>query len=453
MSVSRTPAPAPLVLGVLAGILAAVAVLPTAIPITMRLVGAEHTLAVRHTMTGASLAARTLEHDGALPPGTRDRMGVDHIHVVSDDGLLVFQEGIDLPADVFAAACPTGAMTEPANQTRRAEDGTNWAVSCVPVSGYRVVAAWRPPQSAATEIAVLVLALAAIVGIVTALGVLRLLAPLSRVSHALERVGAGERGVRVGSTGLSELDDLVERLNVAARSVEDRESEFLDRIRVIQEMSRMVAHEVRNPLQSLELLTSLIASSDEEGERQELAQSIHQEIRALDMVVDRVLRQGVTGSGLTLRKQEHTLRPVIDQVVALRTPESKAQGITLEVGDVVDRALPIDPALLGRSIENLVLNAMQAVPPRRGRIRISAYDENDSVCIVVEDNGPGVPEALGNAIYEVDVTGRTGGTGLGLALVKGVIEAHGGYVEHDRSPLGGARFRARIPLSEVMVGR
>jgi len=291
------------------------------------------------------------------------------------------------------------------------------------------------------------------VGIVTALGVLRLLAPLSRVSRALERVGAGEHGVRVSTTGLTELDDLVERLNVAARSVEDRESEFLDRIRVIQEMSRMVAHEVRNPLQSLELLTSLIASSDEEAERHELAQSIHQEIRALDMVVDRVLRQGVTGSGLSLRKAEHTLRPVIDQVVALRTPESKAQGISLEIGDVVDRPLPIDPALLGRSIENLVLNAMQAVPPRRGRIRISAYEEQDSMVIVVEDNGPGVPDALGNAIYEVDVTGRTGGTGLGLALVKGVIEAHGGYVEHDRSPLGGARFRARIPLSEVTVGR
>jgi len=445
---TRRPAPAPLVLGVLAGILAAVAVLPTAIPLTLRLANAEHTLAMRHALTAASVAAKILEEDGSLPPGTRERLDVDHLHVVSRDGMLVYQEGQELPEDVAEDACGDDGVR---TQAVRSTHGQRWAVSFVPAEGYEVVAAWRPPASAANEMSLLVLALAAIVGIVTALGVLQLLAPLSKVSQALERVGAGERGVRLASTGMKELDHLVQRLNTTARSLEDREQEFLERIRLTQEMARMVAQEVRNPLQSLELLTSLVASEEDSDERTELANAIHQEIRALDMVVDRVLRQGVTGGGLTLRKTRNSLRPIIDQVLSLRGPEARPNGITLEVGEITDREISMDPALLGRSVENLVLNAMQAVPPSHGHVRISAYEEGEWLCISVEDNGPGVPDAFGQHVYDVNVSGRTGGTGLGLALVKGVMEAHGGYIGHDQSPLGGARFVARIPLSEVDV--
>ncbi|MBW1877793.1 MAG: HAMP domain-containing histidine kinase [Deltaproteobacteria bacterium] len=444
----RKPAPAALVLGVFAGILAAIAVLPTAIPLTMRLAYDEHTTAVRHVNTAATFAAQLMNADGSVPQGTLEKAQVDHLHVVSPDGLLVFQDGSLLPPDIMEQVC--GA--EVASLALRSADGQQWATSCVTSDGFQVVAAWRPPQGAATEMVVLVLALALIVGIVTALGVLRLLAPLSRVSQALDRVGAGEHGVRLSATGMSELDELVERLNAAAESLELREREFLSHIQAIQEMARMVAHEVRNPLQSLELLTSLIVSEEDEEERMELARSIHQEIRALDMVVDRVLRQGVAGGrGMSLQKTSQSLRPLISQVMSLRGPEAKAQGITLEVGTVTDTRVEMDQALLGRSIENLVLNAMQAVPPHRGRIRVSAEVEDNHLCVVVEDNGPGVPSAFGDHIYEPNVSGRTGGTGLGLALVRGVVEAHGGHIEHDRSSLGGARFKARIPLSESEV--
>jgi signal transduction histidine kinase len=444
----RKPAPAPLVLGVLAGILAAIAVLPTAIPLTMRLAYDEHAMAVRHVNTAATFAAQLMNADGSVPQGTRERAQVDHLHVSSPDGVLVYRDGIQPPLDIMARAC----SGEVESQALRSLDGQQWATSCLDSEGFQVVAAWQPPQGAATEMALLVLALALIVGIVTALGVLRLLAPLSRVSQALDRVGAGEHGVRLSATGMSELDELVERLNAAAHSLELREQEFLSHIQAIQEMARMVAHEVRNPLQSLELLTSLIVSEVDEDERLELARSIHREIRALDMVVDRVLRQGVAGGrGMSLKKTPQSLRPLINQVMSLRGPEAKAQGITLEVGTVTETRVDMDQALLGRSIENLVLNAMQAVPPHRGRIRVSATVDDKHLCVVVEDNGPGVPSAFGDHIYDPNVSGRTGGTGLGLALVRGVVEAHGGYIEHDRSPLGGARFKARIPLSESEV--
>ena len=76
-------------------------------------------------------------------------------------------------------------------------------------------------------------------------------------------------------------------------------------------------------------------------------------------------------------------------------------------------------------------------------------DEGEHLAIVVEDNGAGVDPTIGDAIYDANFSSRPGGSGLGLALVKGVVDAHGGTIGHDRSPLGGARFTARIPTTEV----
>ena len=241
--------------------------------------------------------------------------------------------------------------------------------------------------------------------------------------------------MRVRPSGLAELDELVERLNTAARAMEEREDAVSARIQVVQEMARIVAHEIRNPLQSLELLTSLVAAADTVGERQELVESIHEEIRTLDQVVTRLLRRGA-GDSLRLIRAQIPIKKVLTQVLAVRRLEAESKGISLVAGDMSDVEVMIDQALIGRSFENLVKNAMQAVPEDEGLVQISLVEQNSYVSIIVEDNGPGVDPSVRDHLFEVDVSARAGGTGLGLALVKGVIEAHGGFIEHDRSILG-----------------
>jgi signal transduction histidine kinase len=446
VSTRNRPAPAALLLGLLSGVLAMVLVLPTAIPLTMRLSTAEQALAVREAQRAASFAASVVLDGGELPAGTAQHLQVEYLSVVAAEGHSLYEEGVAPPAEIAESACGRADLAS----VQQSEDGNRWATACVNANGTHVLAAFRPKLGASREVALVVFSVAIVVGIVTALAVLRLLAPLSRISAALDRVGAGERGVRLDeSTGLSELDALVARLNAAARAMEGREEAIVARMNVVQEMARLVAHEVRNPLQSLELLTSLIVSEEDEKEREELARSIHQEIRGLDMVVTRLLKEGTSSGKMRLQRQSGTVEPLIKQVFALRGPEAKRQGISLELGPIEAADVDMDPALLGRSIENLVLNAMQAVPPKRGRIRVSVTTDESDLCITVEDNGPGVPESFGDEIYAPNVSGRTGGTGLGLSLVKGVIEAHGGTIRHDRGPLGGARFLARIPLREV----
>jgi signal transduction histidine kinase len=430
---------AALVLGILSGLLASVAVVPTIFPLTYRVVSTEER-SVLDQVTGASVTAATLHELGEVPPvGLAGRMAVDGIAILDATGNLTHRDGTTPEAELLWQICQD---TKQQRRGYEVVDAERWATACYATVGEYVVAVKKPNQGSGTFVGRLVLGLAAMVGISTAIGVLQLLSPISEVSATLARVSAGERGVRASSTGLAELDDLVDQLNAAAQAMEDREDAIEGRIRVVQEMARLVAHEVRNPLQSLELLASLIASEDDREERDALAESIHQEVRTLENVVGRMLRNSESGAALTVQRKPHEVRSLIENVLTFRRPEARHNGIRLEAGPLAEATVPLDRTLARRAVENLVSNAMKMVKPGDGQVRVSAESNETHVCIVVDDNGPGVDPALGDTIYQPEVSGRPGGMGLGLPLVMGVTRAHDGYVEHERSPLGGARFRA-----------
>ncbi|MEQ1506904.1 MAG: HAMP domain-containing sensor histidine kinase [Myxococcota bacterium] len=441
MPTVRRPSAA-FVMGWMAGTLAAISFVPTAVPLIWQIIRAEETLGLRHTLAAAYSIQATIRNDQLPTLDTMRLAALEHlsVRVPGKDRL---QFGTALSDALIAQVCASDSESEVVQSSRR----QMWAVACIERDEIQVVAAVPlDPRAPAQRVMGLVVLLALFVGIVTSLGILRLLRPLSEISGALARVGAGERGVSVTQTGLAELDALVDRLNAAARSVDDREDAILARIAVVQEMARIVAHEIRNPLQSLELLTSLIVSEDDPKERKDIGDSLHVEIRTLEQVVHRLLTESTARGSLRLQLTTQSIAPLVQQVVALRRPQANTHGARLSTGSLSWTEVPFDQALIKRSIENLVLNALQAVPKNLGEIRISVLDDAGDLVIVVEDNGPGVPTQLVDHIFEPNVSGRAGGTGLGLALVKGVIEAHRGYIRYGRSPLGGARFEARIPL-------
>ena len=422
----------------MAGLLATFTFLPTAIPVGWQMIRAEEVLALRRTEAAARSFGWLAESGRRPEPQIVAEAEVDWLSIPSI--------AVDLGDPALRGHDLAFLCAENGPRTIQADDRL-WAVACVEQGDIRVFAASRiHPARQAQLVMGLVLLLAVVVGIVTALGVLRLLRPLSDVSRALHRVGEGERGVRMPRTGLAELDELVDRLNAAAREMEDREDGILARIELVQEMARLVAHEVRNPLQSLELLTSLIASESDERERLDIANSIHQEIHTLETVVNRLLRESAISGALRLQRQPQSVATLVEQVVALRRPEANARSMRLSTGVLADRLVLVDAALLKRSIENLVINAMQAVPRRSGEVSISVLEEEPHLVIAVDDNGPGVDPTLAETIFDAHVTTKERGTGLGLTLVKGVVEAHNGYIRVVRSPLGGARFEVRIPL-------
>ncbi len=150
----------------------------------------------------------------------------------------------------------------------------------------------------------------------------------------------------------------------------------------------------------------------------------------LDMVRDRPLpRESFPMAALLDKAAEAVPRP---------------PGVTLEIDAAEGLTVRGDPVQLGQAVVNLLLNAVQAAAPE-GAVRLVSRADAGGVAVDVEDDGPGVPEAVRGRLFEPLITTKEHGNGLGLALVKRVAERHGGTVLHEPRAGGGTRFTLRLP--------
>ncbi|NCG22394.1 MAG: HAMP domain-containing protein [Rhodobacterales bacterium] len=442
---ARSGLSAVLVLGALSGIIAGVIYLAISLPLVIFTVNAEQNEWTRRSVSATDNIDRALQAGMTLTAQSPERLGVDWIVVrtigVKTPPLYAF--GKAEGQRVSAQLCSTDTPTTVVDSILR-----RWAAHCRVTNGQVIAAGKELEHQSGRTILYINFMLALLVGLLTTIVQARLLRPLSRMSNALERVAQGERGVRLPLVGLHELDTLVDSINDAAENVEHRQDTISARIAVVQEMARLVAHEVRNPLQSLELLTSLISIEDDPEERFVIASSIRQEVQALDQVVHRLLKRGSAGGALDLKQKLQGVTPLVEHVVRVKTPAAERRGVRLSIGLVSQKMVMIDAAMLGRALENLVVNALQAIPDKDGQIRLSVFEHGDSLWVAIDDNGPGVDPELGDSIFDVNVTEKKDGHGLGLALTRAVLVAHGGSIKYTTSPLGGARFLARLPRYE-----
>ncbi|MCP3144717.1 sensor histidine kinase [Pyxidicoccus xibeiensis] len=215
--------------------------------------------------------------------------------------------------------------------------------------------------------------------------------------------------------------------------------------------ARMVAHEIRNTL--VPVKTSLSALYRElllESPTEVLGRRRERIDRGIDAMF-RFVEQLVELSKLAATPPEpfDLLTAIHD---ALASVEQDAGGC---LDPVLPEALPPVSGHRARAVlalANVLRNATQFIPSAAPIVRIQAevVDSARAVRVTVEDNGPGVPENMRQAIFDEGVSLRSGGSGLGLALVKEVFEKEmRGLVACDASPLGGARFTIRIPVTGV----
>src|SRR5262249_4422420 len=134
----------------------------------------------------------------------------------------------------------------------------------------------------------------------------------------------------------------------------------------------------------------------------------------------------------------------LDHVAALLAPQAEQAQVKLDARWPRSLELAGDEGHLRRAVLNLVLNAIQAAPAG-GVVRIQGRAEADRVLLAVDGSGPGIPEKLARRIFEPFFTTKEKGTGLGLPIVHGIVEQHGGSISVERGELGGARFVVRIP--------
>ena len=218
------------------------------------------------------------------------------------------------------------------------------------------------------------------------------------------------------------------------------------RLVAMGEMAAGIAHEIRNPLGSLELFASHLLDELRGTPREELAGHVLKGIQNLSRI---------TGNLLLFARKVEPRRAPVDLAGVLREAALYARAAISAKGVRLEEALgpaPVaaDPDLLRQAFLNLLLNAVQAVG-EGGVIRVeSALDpaETPPVALArVLDDGPGVSAEARERIFDPFYTTRAGGMGLGLAIVQRIVSAHGGWVSVGEGPLGGAEFSVGLPAA------
>lgn len=226
-----------------------------------------------------------------------------------------------------------------------------------------------------------------------------------------------------------------------------------ERLSYLGLLSSGMAHEIKNPLNSIQMNLQLL---EEEvlsgGDRESVASwigPIRKEIRRLEHLVNDFL---LYARPMRPDRKPLAVGPFLEAIAAFLEGEAAQRGVSLEVR--LAPGIPeiqADEGLLRTAVLNLALNAIQAMPDG-GKVLVEAGREGDSLRIEVSDSGPGIPEERAEEIFQIFVTHKPGGTGLGLPIARRIAESHGGSLRavpaSERGGEGGARMRLEVSLGK-----
>ncbi|AKF07143.1 two-component system sensor histidine kinase NtrB [Sandaracinus amylolyticus] len=246
----------------------------------------------------------------------------------------------------------------------------------------------------------------------------------------------GADGTQHGTLVL--FQDLTEIAQLRAKA------EKAERLAVLGQLAAGLAHEIRNPLGSISGSVELVRDAQELGEEdRRLLGMVLGEVERLNELVTTMLD---VGRPVTPDRIDVDLRSLAGEVIEVaRRGPTRSAGVEVRLEADEDVHAHADPAQLRQVLWNLVKNAMQYSP--RGAVvtvRVRAL-EDGSVSLEVEDRGAGIAAEDLEKVFDMFFTKRRHGVGLGLALVKQIVEAHGGQVRVESRPGAGARFRVVLP--------
>jgi len=270
--------------------------------------------------------------------------------------------------------------------------------------------------------------------------------PLRAVAVTTQRIlETGDLDARVPPPGgRGELVSLVQELNTLLEK-------NAAHVRVLRETLDNLAHDLRTPLTRLRGTAEIALqdSSDPADARAALADCVNESDRVLH-VLETLLDVSAAEAGvLRLNRDRIDLRTLAERGASLyrEVAEERKISLALEL-PATPLELQADAVRLGQAVNNLLDNALKYTPSG-GRVVVAARREADAVLLTVTDTGPGVPlaerDAIWRRLYRGDASRSQRGLGLGLSLVKAIVEAHGGTASVENAPQGGARFALRLP--------
>lgn len=299
------------------------------------------------------------------------------------------------------------------------------------------------------------LAVFALAVVLMILLVWRFTRPIRKLSYAAERVARGDLNFQTGIRRRDEIgqlsvtfDEMVQQLKAKAE-LEERLNQT-ERAAVIGRLTGAIAHEIRNPLNYINLSIDHVREKfapSEERDRQRferLLGAIKEEIARLNRLVLDVLNFGRPAN---LNFREIDLRDVIESVLALVRQQADEHGVR------IDTALPATPATIEADAEklkscfsNIVINALQAMPGG-GALTVEVFAAPGVYRVRIGDTGVGIPEDALDRVFEPYYSTKDTGTGLGLAVTKKLVDEHGGRISVTSAAAAGTTFEVDLPMS------
>jgi two-component system sensor histidine kinase BaeS len=286
----------------------------------------------------------------------------------------------------------------------------------------------------------LLMSLLALGGIAILLSIIfskRLTNPIEGLTEAAVAIGDGNLKRRVAIAGHDEITKLSDAFNRMAQSLEIQES-------LRKKLTSNVAHELRTPISAIRGELEGMIDGFMPTDREHL-QSLYAEIGRLRNILEGIeeLSQA-EASGLTLRKQDIDLVPFLNSIIDRFRKVFQDKGVSIDL--VCDSGLRVDadPDRLSQVVINLLSNALKATK-KGGNIWVKAAKGEKGIVLEVRDNGAGIEPADLPYIFERFYRGAGGGLGLGLTIVRELVEAHGGRVSASSEHGKGATFTVLLP--------
>ena len=287
---------------------------------------------------------------------------------------------------------------------------------------------------------------------------------LRSLEEAARAVGEGRTEVRADDSGGDEVSALAHTFNHMAGELEARTAALSVSDKARRQLLADVSHELMTPLTAIRGYTQTLAMPGlamDEGTRGRYFDIVDRETYKLEAIIGDLLDLAkLEGGGSTLTLEPVPVDDLFERIAERHDPVLRARNIEL-VRSVVPEDLELDADLqrFEQALQNVASNALRHTPDG-GRLELRGEKAGDRVRIIVRDTGPGIPPEhlphVFDRFYKADAsrtaTGAASGSGLGLSIVRAIVERHGGTVTASNAPDGGAIFEFLLPPAASAPG-
>jgi signal transduction histidine kinase len=273
--------------------------------------------------------------------------------------------------------------------------------------------------------------------------------PLENLVAGVRALEQGDYAYPLHARGGDEVAEVTGTFDRMRKNLQKTHRELLDaeRLATIGRMASSISHDLRHSLAAVMANAEFLCESNlTPGQREDLYAEIRIAVNQMTELIESLLEFSRTRE--SLHPSYGDVRSAVERAVQGVKAHPEFQRIRIRISAEGSTEGWFDFRKLERALLNLLLNACEAVPPESGKIDIELRRKGESLEIRIEDNGPGIADAVRERLFEPFVShGKENGTGMGLTVVQKILQDHGGDVAVEQTSVSGTIFRLNIPLN------